>query len=70
MKVKEKEAKKNLSADELASELHTAQEKHFKLQFKHQVTRLDNPLELRKLRRDIARLKTWLGEKRAASQEK
>ena len=63
MKVKEKEAKKNLSAAELASELHTMQEKHFKLRFKHQVTRLDNPLELRKLRRDIARFKTWLSEK-------
>ncbi len=63
MKAKDREAKKNLSAPELASELHTAQEKYFKLNFKHRVTRLDNPLELRQLRRDIARFKTWLKEK-------
>ena len=67
MKAKEKEVKKSLSAAELKGELHQAQEKLFKLQFKHQVTPLSNPLELRTLRRHVARLKTWVREK--SSQE-
>ncbi len=63
MKAKEKEAKKTLSLAELNAELRTAQEKKFKLQFKHQVAPLGNPVELRTLRRQIARLKTWINEK-------
>ena len=63
MKTKEKEAKKSLSLVELNTELRTAQEKKFKLQFKHQVTPLANPMELRALRRQIARLKTWINDK-------
>lgn len=63
MKANDKEAKKNLSLTELQTELRQAQEKSFKLQFKHRVTPLENPLELRRLRRDIARLKTWIADK-------
>jgi large subunit ribosomal protein L29 len=63
MKTKEKDAKKTLSLTELQTELRQAQEKRFKLQFKHQVTPLQNPVELRSLRRQIARLKTWINEK-------
>lgn len=64
MKAKEKETKKTLSVAELQTELRQLQEKRFKLQFKHQVTPLQNGLELRKMRREIARLKTWINEKR------
>lgn len=60
MKAKEKERLKNLSVAELSSELRQAQEKHFKLRFRHRVTRLSNPLELRNLRRRVACLKTWI----------
>jgi large subunit ribosomal protein L29 len=63
MKTKEKETKKTLSLNELETELRQAQEKRFKLQFKHQVTPLSNPLELRAVRRQIARLKTWINAK-------
>ena len=63
MKANDKQAKKSLTPTELASELRQAQEKRFKLQFKHQVTPLANPAELRALRRQIARLKTWINEK-------
>jgi large subunit ribosomal protein L29 len=66
MKAKEKEAKKNLSVSELEAELRSAREKHFKLRFKHRVTPLGNPLELRNLRRHIARLQTWVREKSLA----
>ncbi|MEK7859570.1 MAG: 50S ribosomal protein L29 [Elusimicrobiota bacterium] len=63
MKAKEKEASKTLSLKELLSQLHDAQEKQFKLKFKHQVAPLKNPLEIKHLRRQIARLKTWINEK-------
>ncbi len=70
MKINEKEQKKALGVAELESELHQAQEKLFKAQFKHRVTPLDNPLALRDQRRHVARLKTWIAEKKAAGQEK
>ena len=63
MKANEKQAKKSLSVKELETELRQAQEKRFKLHFKHQVTPLSNPVELRTMRRQIARFKTWINEK-------
>ncbi len=63
MKANEKQAKKSLSVKELETELRQTQEKRFKMQFKHQVTPLSNPVELRAMRRQIARLKTWINEK-------
>ena len=63
MKQKEKDKKKNFSVDELRAELNGLLEKRFRLKFKHRVTPLPNPLELRTLRRDIARLKGWIHEK-------
>lgn len=66
MKAKEKEASKTLSVKELLSQLHDAQEKQFKLKFRHQVAPLKNPLEIKHLRRQIARLKTWINEKQEA----
>ena len=69
MKAKEKEVKKSLSAAELGGELRQAQEKLFKLKLKHQTTPLANALELRTLRRHVARLKTWERQKTAAAAE-
>lgn len=63
MKRKEKETKKNLSAQELRAELAQLREKQFKLRFKHRVTPLTNPMELRSLRRNIARVETWIRAK-------
>ena len=63
MKQKEKDKKKNLSVEELNAELKGLIEKQFRLSFKHRVTPLPNPLELRTVRRDIARLKNWIREK-------
>lgn len=60
MKIKEMEVKKNLPAAELQNELAQLREKRFRLGFKHRVTPLSNPLELREIRRDIARIKTWI----------
>ena len=66
MKLKEKENQKALSVNELKSALRDAEQKRFQLGFKHSVTPVKNALELRTLRRDIARLKTWIREKELA----
>jgi ribosomal protein L29 len=36
-----------------------------KLAFKHRMAPVTNPLEIRELRRKIARLKTWIAQKSA-----
>ena len=69
MKTKEKEVKKNQSAGEIKTELTKLREKRFRLNFKHRVTPLENPIELRSLRRDIARLETFLRQKQLAGKE-
>jgi ribosomal protein L29 len=47
----------------LESHLRKTQEKRFRLEFKHKTAPLDNPVELRQLRRHAARLKTWIKQK-------
>lgn len=58
--------KSTMAAGELGTELRQALEKRAKLEFQHQVAPLKNPLELRFLRREIARLKTHIRLKEAA----
>lgn len=52
-----------MSAQELQAAVIADQAKLGKLEFAHAVTPLANPLEIRKLRRHIARLKTALTAK-------
>ena len=59
MKTKEKEALKNLTVAEINAALRQAREKQFGLSFKHSITPLSNPMELRNLRRKIAMLETF-----------
>ena len=54
-----------LGAAELQKELSAALDKRARMEFQHNVTPLKNPLELRHLRREIARLKTHLRQKEA-----
>ena len=70
MKNKDKETKRNLSVEELRAEIVRLKEKRFKLRIKHKVTPIPNPLELRGLRRDMARLRTWAREKELQAGEK
>ena len=58
--------KNALNPAELKIELRTALEKRAKLTFQHNVAPLKNPMELRHLRREIARLKTYISRKEAA----
>lgn len=50
------------SASELNDELKALKEQLFKLRFQHATNQLDNPLQLKTVKRDIARVKTVLRE--------
>jgi len=49
---------KGYSDEELASQLQVTESDYHKLVFDHGIKGLDNPLEIREFRRDIARMKT------------
>ena len=58
--------KASLNPTELKNELRLALEKRAKLTFQHTTAPLKNPMELRVLRREIARIKTYISQKEAA----
>ena len=49
---------KEFTDEELVNELVATQVAYQKLEFDHTIKELDNPLQLRETRRDVARLKT------------
>jgi large subunit ribosomal protein L29 len=55
---------KELSADELRTKEKELADQLFKLRFQHSLGQLENPMKLRNIRREIARIKTVLDEKR------
>ncbi|MDR3012398.1 MAG: 50S ribosomal protein L29 [Chitinispirillales bacterium] len=57
---------RELSAEEIVKKIDGLEEEHFNLRFQARLGQLTNPLRLRYVKRDIARAKTILGEKRAA----
>jgi len=57
---------KNLSIAELQNQLAETKQKLFELKFRHRVSPVKNPLEIRNLRRNIARLLTLIKEKKGA----
>ena len=52
---------------DLQAELDATEGKYQKIQFDHAITGLDNPLLIREIRRDIARLKTELRRRALAA---
>ena len=54
------------SVQELENERTRLEEQIFKLRFQNAVGQLDNPLKLRTVRRDLARVRTIMNEKRRA----
>jgi large subunit ribosomal protein L29 len=52
--------------EELTAELEQTQAQYQKRQFDHTVKGLDNPLELREMRRDIARIQTEIRRREIA----
>lgn len=56
----------NMDDADLMSELTEAKAEYSKLRFDHAITGLENPLTLRNLRRDIARLNTEIRKRELA----
>ena len=53
---------RKLSVDELNAKLVDLKAELFNLRFQHTINQLDNPLRLVAVRKDIARVKTLIGE--------
>lgn len=53
---------KELTRDELKLRLTDSREELYNLRFQHAMHQLDNPIRLREVRKDIARLETVLHE--------
>jgi large subunit ribosomal protein L29 len=66
--VKAAKVRESNDAELLAKEKELA-EQMFKLRFQKAIGQLDNALKLRATRRDIARIKTVLNERRRAAQK-
>ena len=54
---------RELSVDDIKSRVAELEEERFRLRFRSATETLENPLRLRTIRKDIARLKTVLTEK-------
>jgi large subunit ribosomal protein L29 len=60
------QALREQKTEELQQKLAALQEEEFRLRFRAGTEALSNPLQFRTIRRDIARIKTILGERRTA----
>lgn len=60
----------DFSSEDLASELEQTEIQYQKLKFDHALKGLENPLVLREVRRDIARLKTEARRREVAAMDK
>jgi large subunit ribosomal protein L29 len=57
---------RELKTDELSQKLAALTEERFRLEFRRATEALSNPLQLRAIRRDIARIQTILKERATA----
>ena len=60
---------RNMSQAELASEELKLKKELFNLRFQHVTGQLENPVKMREVKRDIARVKTALREKELAAEK-
>jgi large subunit ribosomal protein L29 len=67
MKIEELRA---MTLDELRTKLDELGEERFKLKFRLATEPLDDPLVIRRVRRNIARIKTLIREKQAGADER
>lgn len=54
---------RELTVEQLEAKLAEVQEERFKLRFRSATESIENPMQFRTLRRDVARIRTILGEK-------
>ena len=66
MAMKKPEALRELKTEELEQQLSVLAEERFRLGFKRATEAIPNPLQLRTIRREIARIKTILAERKRA----
>ncbi len=66
MKRKDKENLKNMSEVELRTQLRDLEKHLFQIKFKRASSPLENPLEIRLIRRKMAVIKTYIGDKQRA----
>ena len=59
-----------MEAEELAGKVHELKQELFHLRCQHALGRIENPMRIRQVRKDVARAKTVLREKRASGQLK
>ena len=60
---------REMTAVELNTELANMKKELFNLRFQHVTGQLENPVQMRELKRDIARVKTIIREKELAKAE-
>ncbi len=58
---------RELSSEEIRQKLGELTEEVFNLRFQHATDQLENPMRLRHIRREIARMKTSMRERQLAS---
>jgi len=58
---------RDLPADDIVKKIDSLEEEHFNLRFQARMGQLTNPIQLRDIKKDIARAKTILNEKKAAA---
>lgn len=63
MKASELKELREKTRDELNEELNELKAELFKLRFQHATSQLENPMKLRAVKKDIARVKTIIREK-------
>ena len=60
---------RNLSVQELNEKLSDLKSELFNLRFQHAINQLENPMRLRAVKKDIARVKTIIREKELAERK-
>ena len=59
-----------MEAEELAGKVHELKQELFHLRCQHALGRIENPMRIRQVRKDVARAKTVLREKQVSGQLK
>ncbi|MDR2676646.1 MAG: 50S ribosomal protein L29 [Endomicrobium sp.] len=63
MKRKDWNEIKNMSTSELATKLTSLQDSIFRLRFRNSTSQIKNPIAIRYIKKDIAKIKTLIAEK-------